>query len=142
MSFQDETGDNFNWIYVMLGDFVSILFVVSSTIRLFIYYKYNAEIRGQIESIGCLRSRKKFGKKNMMTVEEWSYSYHSYFGFFSFLFFVFFISWKVYYKAQMCKNSNAYTAQMILIEENTLRRWNACIIYGKKWKDAAISLIN
>uniref|UniRef100_A0A915BR89 G-protein coupled receptors family 1 profile domain-containing protein n=1 Tax=Parascaris univalens TaxID=6257 RepID=A0A915BR89_PARUN len=66
----DETGDNFNWIYVMLGDFVSILFVVSSTIRLFIYYKYNAEIRGQIESIGCLRSRKKLGKKNMMTMEE------------------------------------------------------------------------
>uniref|UniRef100_A0A183UZ85 G_PROTEIN_RECEP_F1_2 domain-containing protein n=1 Tax=Toxocara canis TaxID=6265 RepID=A0A183UZ85_TOXCA len=66
----DETGDDFNWIYVMLGDFVSILFVVSSTIRLFIYYKYNVEIREQIESISCLRSKNKLVKKNPMTIED------------------------------------------------------------------------
>ncbi|VDK51267.1 unnamed protein product [Anisakis simplex] len=66
----DETGNAFNWIYVMLGDFVSILFVVSSTIRLFIYYKYNAEIREQILSIHVFHTTKLIKTNNKHIVQS------------------------------------------------------------------------
>ncbi|TMS35951.1 hypothetical protein L596_003233 [Steinernema carpocapsae] len=47
---QDENG-NFHWLYVVLSDLVSNLFVVSSTVRLFIYYKYNNEIRIRVDEV-------------------------------------------------------------------------------------------
>ncbi|MFH4973437.1 hypothetical protein AB6A40_000146 [Gnathostoma spinigerum] len=47
----DETGFNFTWTYAILCDIVTILFVVSSTIRLPIYYNYNPDIRAQIRSL-------------------------------------------------------------------------------------------
>ncbi|EYB96134.1 hypothetical protein Y032_0153g2925 [Ancylostoma ceylanicum] len=50
---QDEDG-NFNVFYVMASDLGTNLFVLSSTIRIFVYYKYNPEIRVQIQSVTAL----------------------------------------------------------------------------------------
>ncbi|WKY17092.1 hypothetical protein Q1695_001592 [Nippostrongylus brasiliensis] len=46
---QDEDG-NFNVFYVVASDLGTNLFVLSSTIRIFVYYKYNPAIRTQILS--------------------------------------------------------------------------------------------
>ncbi|KIH67935.1 hypothetical protein ANCDUO_01734, partial [Ancylostoma duodenale] len=58
---QDEDG-NFNVFYVMASDLGTNLFVLSSTIRIFVYYKYNPEIRVQIQSVtaaNCLLGAQK-----------------------------------------------------------------------------------
>ncbi|KJH41227.1 hypothetical protein DICVIV_12805 [Dictyocaulus viviparus] len=47
---QDEDG-NFNVFYVIASDLGTNLFVFSSTIRIFVYYKYNPTIRQQIQSV-------------------------------------------------------------------------------------------
>lgn len=46
-----ESGTAFQWYYVLCSDMVSILFMVSSAIRVFIYYKYNADTRNQIKTV-------------------------------------------------------------------------------------------
>lgn len=46
-----ENGSAFHWYYVLSSDLVSILFMVSSAIRIFIYYKYNADTRNQIRDV-------------------------------------------------------------------------------------------
>ncbi|KHJ95132.1 hypothetical protein OESDEN_04930, partial [Oesophagostomum dentatum] len=58
---QDEDG-NFNVFYVLASDLGTNLFVLSSTIRIFVYYKYNPQIRLQIQSVtalNCLLPSKK-----------------------------------------------------------------------------------
>ncbi|KAE9415346.1 hypothetical protein Angca_000570, partial [Angiostrongylus cantonensis] len=50
---QDEDG-NFNVFYVLASDLGTNLFVLSSTIRIFVYYKYNPAIRVQIQSVTAL----------------------------------------------------------------------------------------
>uniref|UniRef100_A0A7I4XZ91 G_PROTEIN_RECEP_F1_2 domain-containing protein n=1 Tax=Haemonchus contortus TaxID=6289 RepID=A0A7I4XZ91_HAECO len=47
---QDDDG-YFNVFYVVAGDLGTNLFVLSSTIRMFVYYKYNPTIRSQIRSV-------------------------------------------------------------------------------------------
>jgi hypothetical protein len=48
----------FQWYYVLCSDMVSILFMVSSMIRLYIYYKYNADTRNEIlDTLGCHKKR-------------------------------------------------------------------------------------
>ncbi|VDN55801.1 unnamed protein product [Dracunculus medinensis] len=60
----NEAGDDFNSVYVMLGDFVSVLFVVSSMIRLPIYYKFNLQIRGQIDAIFGFKNGRKYSSND------------------------------------------------------------------------------
>ncbi|VDM79452.1 unnamed protein product, partial [Strongylus vulgaris] len=66
-SFQDKDG-NFNVFYVLASDLGTNLFVLSSTIRIFVYYKYNPQIRQQIQGVtalNCLlRTKKKDSVKN------------------------------------------------------------------------------
>lgn len=62
---QDEDG-NFDVFYVVASDLGTNLFVLSSTIRIFVYYKYNPAIRTQIRSVTAFSSllgHKKYAAK-------------------------------------------------------------------------------
>ncbi|CAI4231041.1 unnamed protein product [Auanema sp. JU1783] len=56
-SIQDNVG-NFNVWYVLFSDIGSILFILSSTIRLFILYRYNLDVREEIRAVVGLGSQK------------------------------------------------------------------------------------
>uniref|UniRef100_A0A183FP74 G_PROTEIN_RECEP_F1_2 domain-containing protein n=1 Tax=Heligmosomoides polygyrus TaxID=6339 RepID=A0A183FP74_HELPZ len=65
LEFQDEDG-NFDVFYVVASDLGTNLFVLSSTIRIFVYYKYNPAIRTQIRSVTAFSSllgHKKYAAK-------------------------------------------------------------------------------
>ncbi len=49
MTIDDDNGlQLFRWQYVLLSDIVSILFVLSSMIRVFLYARYDPDIRRQL----------------------------------------------------------------------------------------------
>ncbi|CAJ0609211.1 unnamed protein product [Cylicocyclus nassatus] len=60
---QDEDG-NFNVFYVSASDLGTNLFVLSSTIRIFVYYKYNPQIRQQIQGVTALNCLLRSVKKD------------------------------------------------------------------------------
>ncbi|GMT36240.1 hypothetical protein PFISCL1PPCAC_27537, partial [Pristionchus fissidentatus] len=49
---KDEDG-NFNQFYVIASDIGSIFFVLCSSIRIFIYYKYNPDVKSALKTIPC-----------------------------------------------------------------------------------------
>ncbi|GMR60866.1 hypothetical protein PMAYCL1PPCAC_31061 [Pristionchus mayeri] len=50
---KDEDG-NFNMFYVITSDVGTILFVFCSTIRLWIYYKYNPDVKTALKTMPCM----------------------------------------------------------------------------------------
>ncbi|PIO68135.1 hypothetical protein TELCIR_10091 [Teladorsagia circumcincta] len=54
--FQDDMG-YFDVFYVVASDLGTNLFVLSSTIRIFVYYKYNPTIREQIRSVTVVKDK-------------------------------------------------------------------------------------